>query len=210
MIEYVVERNPDDRVLLKASQILKNGGLISFPTETNWVVVADPFNKKGVDSLYRLRHMDNTKHFTILCHNFPKAMEIAHINDGAFRLMKKIIPGPYTFIFEAQKKIQKHLKASKTDKEVGIRFCPRNLCRRLLEVHGDVMISTHLTYDMLEMEEEGFLLYGAIIEDYFGNKIELIIDPGEYEFLGPSTIIDFTTGQAEVVRVGSGDTSLFQ
>jgi tRNA threonylcarbamoyl adenosine modification protein (Sua5/YciO/YrdC/YwlC family) len=205
MIEYVVEHNPDDRTLLKASQILRNGGLISFPTETNWVVVADPYQKVGVDKLYRLRHVENTKHFTILCDSFKKAQEVSLIDDGSFRILKKIIPGSYTFIFEAQKKITKYLKASKIDKEVGIRFPPKPLCRRLLEVHGDVVISTHLTHDMLEMEDDGSVLYGALIDDYFGNQIDLVIDPGEYEFIGHSTtIIDFTSGTPEIIRQGAG------
>lgn len=205
MIEYVVAHNPDDRTLLKASQILRNGGLICFPTETNWKVVADPFNKDGVDKLYRLRHVDNTKHFAILCENFQKAQEVALISDGAFRILKKLIPGPYTFIFEAQKKITKNLKASKTDKEVGLRFPPAKLARRILEVHGDVLISSHLTHDMMELEEDGNPLYGALIEDYFGNQIDLIIDPGEYEFSsGSTTIIDFTSGAPELIRQGAG------
>jgi tRNA threonylcarbamoyl adenosine modification protein (Sua5/YciO/YrdC/YwlC family) len=205
MIEYVVEHNPDDRTLKKASQILRNGGLICFPTETNWVVVADPFNKAGIDKLYRFRHMDNTKHFTVLCDSFHKAQEVSYIDDSAFRLLKKMIPGSYTFIFEAQKKITKHLKASKIDKEVGIRFPPKALCLKFLDIHGEVVISSHLTHEMLEMEDDGVPLYSALIEDYFGNKIDLIIDPGEYDFIGNhTTIIDFTSGTPEVVREGAG------
>ena len=205
MIEYVVEHNPDDRTLLKASQILRNGGLICFPTETNWVVVADPFQKGGIDKLYKLRHVENTKHFTVLCDDFQKAQEVSFIDDNAFRILKKIIPGSYTFIFDARKKITKHLKASKTDKEVGIRFPPKQLCRRLLEVHGEVVISSHLTHEMLEMEDDGIPLYSALIDDYYGQQIELIIDPGEYEFIGNhTTIIDFTSGRPEVIREGAG------
>jgi tRNA threonylcarbamoyl adenosine modification protein (Sua5/YciO/YrdC/YwlC family) len=205
MIEYVVEHNPDDRTLNKASQILRNGGLICFPTETNWVVVADPFNKEGVEKLYRFRHVENTKHFTILCESFQKAQEVSFIDDSAFRLLKKMIPGSYTFIFEAQKKITKYLKASRTDKEVGIRFPPKILCKKLLEVHGEVVISTHLTRDMLEMEDDELPLYSALIEEYFGNQIDLIIDPGEYDFIGNhTTIIDFTSGTPELIRQGAG------
>ncbi len=205
MIEYVVEHNPDDRTLKKASQILRNGGLICFPTETNWVVVADPFNKEGVEKLYRFRHVENTKHFTILCDSFQKAQEVSFIDDSSFRLLKKMIPGSYTFIFEAKKQITKYLKASKTDKEVGIRFPPKILCLKLLEVHGEVVISTHLTREMLELEDDGIPLYSALIEDHFGNQIDLIIDPGEYDFIGNhTTIIDFTSGAPEIIREGAG------
>lgn len=210
MIEYVVEQNPDDRVLKRASQILRDGGLVCFPTDTNWVIVADPYKKQSVDKLYRLRHVENTKHLTVLCESFQKAMEIAHIDDSAFRLMKKVVPGPYTFIFEAQKKITKLLKASKTDKEVGLRFPPKALCRSLLEAHGDVLISTHLVAEMMGIEEELEMpLYGALIEDFFGQNVDLILDPGEYTFVGPTTIVDFTSGSPEVIRQGAGDSRLF-
>lgn len=208
MIEYVVEHNPDDRVLRKASDILKAGGLVCFPTESNWVVIADPFNKQGVEKLYALRHVENTKHFTIMCPNFQKAMEIAFIPDSAFALMKRVIPGSYTFILEAQKKITKLLKASRYDHQVGIRFPPKKLCRSILSTHDEVVISTHITPEMLE-QEEGSFIYSALIEDYFGNLIDLIIDPGEVEFIGQTTIVDFTEGSPEVVRTGAGDPSLF-
>jgi tRNA threonylcarbamoyl adenosine modification protein (Sua5/YciO/YrdC/YwlC family) len=205
MIDYVVAHNPDDRVLLKASQILRNGGLICFPTETNWVVVADPYSKEGVEKLYRLRHVENTKHFTVLCDSFKKAQEVSLIDDNAFRILKKITPGPYTFIFEAQKKITKHLKASKSDKEVGIRFPPSKLVQKFLQSHDNVVLSSHLSADMMAMEDEHTLIYGALIEDYFGEKIEMIIDPGEYDFIGTSTtIIDFTSGAPEIIREGAG------
>lgn len=209
MIEYVLDHNPDDRVLQKASKILKDGGLICLPCETNWIVVADPYSKTGVDKLYKLRHVENTKHFTLQAASFKKAMEIAHINDAAFSLMKKVIPGPYTFIFEAQKKITKLLKASKYDKEVGIHFPPNNLFIKFLKVHDDLVISSHITHEMLDLEEDD-PVYSALIEDKFPYLIDLILDPGEVEFTGSSSIIDFTTGSPEVIRHGAGDTTLFE
>ncbi len=209
MIEYVFEKNPDERILQRASRVLNSGGLVCFPTETNWVACASPFHKEGVDKLYRLRHVENTKHFTIMCSSFQKAMEIAVIGNGAFSILKKIIPGPYTFIFESQKKITKWLKASKVDHQVGIRFSPSVLCQKLLETHGEVLICTHVTQDMLG-EEDATFIYSALIEDALGSMIDLIIDPGEAEFLGPTTIIDWTTGEPEIIREGSGSTSLFK
>lgn len=209
MIEYVIEHSIDGRVLKKASDILKSGGLVCFPTESNWVVIADPYVKKGVDKLYNLRHVENTKHFTIMCASFQKAMEIAFIPDGPFALMKRVVPGSYTFILEAQKKITKLLKASKYDHQVGIRFPPKALCRAILEAHGEIVISSHISHDMLELEE-GDYIYSALIEDHFGNMIDLIIDPGEVEFIGHTTIVDFTTGVPEVLRVGAGNPEIFE
>lgn len=209
MIAYVQAHSPDNRVLENAFRILKSGGLIAFPTETNWVVVADPAEKKGIDRLYQLRHVDNTKHFTVLCSSFKRATEIAQIEDHAFALMKKVIPGPYTFILPAQKKIQKFLKASKTDHEVGVRFPPNKLCLSLIDAYDGILISSHINHEMIETEDDGVPLYSALIEDNLGHLIDLIIDPGEYEFLGPTTIVDFTQGTPEVVRIGSGKPDLF-
>lgn len=210
MIEYVLEHNPDDRIIAKASQILRSGGLLCFPTETNWVVVCDPFNKDSVEKLYRLRHIENTKHLTVLCCTFKTAQEIALINDGAFSLMKKVIPGSYTFIFEAQKKITKFLKASKVDHQVGIRFPPSNLARTILDSFDGVLLSTHLSHDMVEGADPDMPLYSALIEDSFGNMIDMIIDPGEFEFIGSTTIVDFSSGEPEVVREGAGNPAIFQ
>jgi tRNA threonylcarbamoyl adenosine modification protein (Sua5/YciO/YrdC/YwlC family) len=210
MIDYVVESNIDDRILAKACQILQTGGLLCFPTETNWVVVCNPFNKSAVDKLYRLRHIENSKHLTVLCCNFQKAMEIAFINDNAFRLMKKVVPGSFTFIFEAKKKITKFLKASKIDHQVGIRFPPGNLARSIIVAFDEVLLSTHLSHDMVEGSDPDIPLYSALIEDQFGDMIDLIIDPGETEFIGPTTVINFTTPQPEVLRVGLGNPMLFQ
>ncbi len=208
MIEYVIEQNIDDRVLRRASDILRAGGLVCFPTESNWVAIADPFSREGVNKLYALRHVENTKHFTVMCASFQKAMEIALISDSAFALMKRVVPGSYTFILEAQKKITKLLKASRYDHQVGIRFPPKQLCRSLINAHGDVVISTHVSAAMLDLEEGGFI-YSALIEDQFGSMIDLILDPGEIEFAGPTTIIDFTSGVPEVVRVGVGPPDIF-
>lgn len=210
MIEYVVEHNPDDRILTRASQILRNGGLLCFPTETNWVVVCDPFKKESVDKLYRIRHIENTKHLTVLCSSFQKAMEIAFIDDSAFSLMKKVVPGPYTFIFEAQKKITKFLKASKVDHQVGIRFPPKQLCRSIMTAFDGVLLSTHISHEMIEGSDPEMPLYSLLIEDQFGSLIDMIIDSGETEFVGSTTIVDFTSGIPEVQRVGAGNPALFQ
>lgn len=208
MIEYIIPESIDERVLRKAAAVLKEGGLVCLPTDTNWVVVADPFSKKGVDNIYRFKGAERSKHYSLLCDSISRASEVAFIDDPVFRLLKKAIPGHYTFIFQALKPITKALKASKTDHEVGMRFVPSTLVSKLVEVAGNALISTHLT-DEHVIAPEGVEIYGLLIEEQLGGKVDMIIDPGEISFAGGSTIISFISGAPELVREGVGDASLF-
>lgn len=204
MIEYLIAENPDDRVLKKASEVLRGGGLICLPTDTNWIVIADPYSKKGVEKLYRFKNVDKLKHFSMLCDSISRASEVAFIDDAVFRMIKRVIPGHFTFIFEATKKITKAVQANKTDHQVGIRFVPSHLVTKLLEIHGDVVMSTNLDREKLKLGEDDEIL-SYIIEDTLSNEIEMVLDPGDYEFAGESTIIDFTTGAPEIIRQGVGE-----
>lgn len=205
MIVYVVSENPDDRVLSKASQALKAGRLICLPAESNWVVLADPFNKQGVENLYRFRHVDDSKHFTLFCADIAQAAEVAHISDAHFRLLKRLIPGSYTFIFRAQKKTTKHLKASRTDHQVGVRFPPTDLLRKLLATHEGPAIGTHVDVSMIPDHDVSMSIWAGLIEETFGGQLDLILDPGEVEFTGSTTVLDVTEeGIPQLVRDGAG------
>ena len=201
MIEYVIAENPDDRVLKKAFDYLKNGKLICFPSDTNWIVACDPANKDAVTKLYRLKDEGPHKHFSLLCNSISMASDLAKIGDGAFKVLNKLTPGHYTFIFEATKKMAKTLKASKKDKEVGIRIIPNTLVNRLIETCGSALLSSNLTEKQLEQNPP---FYSYMIEDALSNELSMIIDPGEFEFVGKSTIISFINGEAELIREGVG------
>ncbi|OIQ15737.1 MAG: hypothetical protein BM556_17435 [Bacteriovorax sp. MedPE-SWde] len=203
MIEYVIAGNPDDRVLKNASEVIKKGGLVCLPTDTSWVVIADPFSKKGVEKIYRLKKVDRLKHFSLLCDTISRASEVAVIDDSVFRMIKRKIPGHFTFIFDATKKITRAVQANKMDNQVGLRFVPSTLIEKLLEAHGDVVISTNLTNEMISLGEDEDL-YSYQIEEALSGQLEMIIDPDEHEFVGLSTIVDFTSGAPEVVRQGVG------
>jgi tRNA threonylcarbamoyl adenosine modification protein (Sua5/YciO/YrdC/YwlC family) len=203
MIEYVIAENPDDRVLKKVSDTIKAGGLVCLPTDTSWVVIADPFNKKGVEKIYRLKKVDRLKHFSLLCDTISRASEVAVIDDSVFRLIRKKIPGHFTFIFEATKKITRAVQANKMDHEVGLRFVPSTLVERLLEAHEDVVISTNLTGEMVGLSEDESI-YSYQIEEALGGQLDMIVDPGDYDFVGLSTIVDFTSGAPEIIREGVG------
>ena len=207
MIEYVFAHDPDDRIIEKARLLLKDGHLIVVPTDTNWVLVGDAFNKKAVESLYRLKGEEKSHHFSLLCSDLSKASELAYIPDRAFKLIRNKIPGHYTFIFEASKKVTKALKASKTDHQIGLRFVPEVLISRLLEAHGGALISSHLDEKLMKrpLEEGADPIYSYEIDDTLGNQVGLIIDPGEVNFVGTSTIYDLREGVMELVRDGAGE-----
>lgn len=211
MIEYIISHNPDDRVLTKACKILNSGGLICFPTDTSWILAASAASKNGIEKLYKVKKEGKDKHFSLLCNDISKASEVALIDNQAFRVLKKVTPGHYTFIFEATKKISKYIQASKIDKEVGLRFVPSILVNKLIETHGEVLVSTNIPNSMLDLSEESTEpIYSYQVEENISHLIEMIIDPGEIEFVGQSTIVDFSKAEGvTLVREGAGDTSLF-
>lgn len=209
MIEYVIFHNPDDRILDKVNNILKSGGLVVFPTDTNWIVSCDPYSKKGIEKLYKLKNADKQKHFSLLCHDISLASKFAMIDNAAFKLIKRVIPGNYTFIFEASKLITRLLQASKSDKQVGIRFVPSELVSKIIDYFDGAVLSTNITSDIMEIPPEE-PIYSYMIEEKLRGVVDLIVDPGEINFDGPSTIVDFSQGTGPmVVRVGAGDPSLF-
>ena len=209
MIEYIIPHSPDDRVINKACGILKSGGLVCLPTDTSWILIADPYHKDAQEKLYRIKKENGNKHFSLFCPDISIASEVAFIENQAFKILKKIIPGNYTFIFEAKKKIAKSIKASKVDKEIGIRFVPSILVSKILEKFNDVVISTNIPISALPVDE-GEDIFSYMIEDCeIKNLIDMIIDPGEHTFSGPSTIVSFLGEIPEVIRVGAGDIDIF-
>lgn len=205
MIEYVFAHDPDDRIIDKAKSFLKDGHIIIIPTDTNWVLACDPFQKKAIESLYRLKGEERSHHFSLLCQDLSKASELAYIPDKSFRLIRNKIPGHYTFIFEASKKVIKAIKASKTDHQIGLRFVPEVLVTRLLEAYGGPLISSNLDSELIGRPMEDGPLFSYEIEDVLGSRVAMIIDPGEVEFAGASTIYDLREDVMELVRAGAGD-----
>ncbi|MCP4912009.1 MAG: L-threonylcarbamoyladenylate synthase [Oligoflexia bacterium] len=204
MIEYIIPENVDDRIIDKASQLLSQGEVICFPTDTSWILAVDPFVKNSLEKLHKFKGEEKSKHYSLLCDSFSRASEVAVVPDSCYRLLRNKVPGHYTFIFEATKKLSKAVKASKTDKEVGLRFPPVDFVNRLITHHGQVLASTNITHEMMGIGDEEEL-YSYLIEERFGSRISMILDPGEYNFVGQSTIYQFTDNEIQLVRQGVGD-----
>lgn len=205
MVEFVVAHNPNDKILSKAFDLLAQGELICIPTDTNWVVACDPFQKKAVEKLYNIKGAGSDKHFSLLCPNFSVATTVASIDTQIYRKIKKYVPGSYTFIFNASKKVIKNLKASKRDHQVGLRFPPTVFMQKFLEAYQQVLMSTNLNHELLGVHDTSIDIYSYLIEDSLSDKLGMIIDPQEVEFLGESTVIDFTSGHAVLLREGVGE-----
>lgn len=205
MIEYVIEHNPDDRVLKRACELLKQGKLICLPSDTNWIILADYHQKDTIKKLNKIKGEDKSKHFSLLCPTLSRASEIANISDKAFKVIRKNSPGNYTFILEASKLIKKCLKASKIDSEVGIRFSPSILVEKVLEQYDQSLIGTNIPFDEFSADTIGEI-YSYMIEERFGNELSMIIDPGEFEFIGESTIVSLKDDDDfHIIREGHGD-----
>ncbi len=204
MIRYVVPENIDDRVVELASKFLREGQLIAFPADTSWVLACDPFNKKAVDKIYKFKNEEKLKHFSLICSSLKVANEVAVISSQVFRILNRVSPGHFTFILPARKKIMKSLRASRSDHEVGVRIIPIPWLNKLIDHFENPLLSTNITQKVLGVNE-GEDIYSYLLEEKLSNSVSLILDPGDFEFVGQSTILNFVDEEEEVlVRQGAG------
>lgn len=211
MIKYVVAQNPDDRILKRASALLVEGNLIALPTDTNWAFICDVESKKGTEALYALKHVSRKKHLSLICESISQAARYAHIDDAAFRYIKPLLPGPYTFIFLPNRHLPKAIDAYRKDRQIGIRIPNSILCQRLVKIHDRPVLCSSITPDLLKQEiidpELLVTFTGSVtsffIEEVWSTRLKMIIDPGEYVFHGPTTVVDCSGEEFQIVRPGA-------
>ncbi len=193
--------NPQQRYINKAVDILKNGGVIIYPTDTVYGLGCNIFNKKAVEKIYMIKNETNTKLFSFLCSDLKDIAKYAKVSNYAYKSIKKLIPGAYTFILPAAKEVPKILWTKR--KTVGIRVPDNKIARALAEKLGNPIISTSVT------TRRGELIYNPLeIKNIFNRQIDLMLSIGSLNGV-PSSIIDLTGEVAEVIREGSGDISMF-
>lgn len=201
MILKINPKNPEPNKIAKAVEALKEGGVIVYPTDTIYGLGCDIFNKKAIEKIYRLKKRDRKKPLSILCYDFNQISAYAVIPDTAFRLMKKVLPGPYTFILKAKSKTPSNFISKK--KTVGIRIPNNQICLDLARKLDNPIITTSLN-----ISGEEVLTNPAQLTKEQANQIDIIIDAGDLP-QEASTIIDLTGPEAQIIRQGSGDASLF-
>ncbi|AFY91864.1 L-threonylcarbamoyladenylate synthase [Chamaesiphon minutus] len=202
----IYEVHPQTPQLRKIDEIvaaLKNGAVMLYPTDTVYAIGCDINSKAAVDRVRQIKRMSNDKPLTFLCQSLSNISEYAIVSDPAYRLMKHLIPGTYTFILPATKLVPKIVQDPKR-KTTGIRVPKQVLCQSLLENLGNPVISAsaHLQDD--DGDESIEIVEKAVLFDRLEKMVDLIIDDGSEPGMEGSTILDMTIDPPDVIREGLG------
>ena len=193
--------NPQLRYINKAVSVLKEGGVIIYPTDTVYGIGCDIFNKEALERIFTIKNDGLTKLFSFVCADLKDISRYARVSDYAYRTMRHLLPGPYTFILPAAKLVPKKLWSKR--KTVGIRIPNNNITMKLVEDLGNPIISTSTT------NRKGEVIYDPFeIKNIFNTQVDLMLSMGP--LMGePSTVVDLSDEAPEVLRKGAGDVSLF-
>jgi tRNA threonylcarbamoyl adenosine modification protein (Sua5/YciO/YrdC/YwlC family) len=195
--------NPQPRLVEQVVAILRDDGVIAYPTDSGYALGVQLGNRDGLDRMRAIRRLDDKHHFTLVCADFAQMGSLVHLDNAVFRLVKAATPGPYTFILPATSEVPRRLMAPKK-RTVGVRIPDHVLVHALLEALGEPLISTTL---LLPGEDEP-LTEGWRIKDELDQLLDAVIE-GETGSL-PTTVVDFTSGLPEITRYGAGDSSRFE
>ncbi|MFV0574074.1 MAG: L-threonylcarbamoyladenylate synthase [Vibrio sp.] len=201
---YLHPENPQARLISQAVAIIRNGGVIVYPTDSGYALGCQLENKSALDRICRIRKIDDKHNFTLLCRDLSELSLYARIDNTAFRLLKNNTPGAYTFIFKGTKEVPRRLMNAKR-KTIGIRVPDNKIALDLLEALGEPLMSTTLILpgnDYAESDPEE-------IRDKLEHAVDLIMNGG---FLGeqPTTVVDFSDDEMVLVRRGAGDPTPFE
>lgn len=198
MIEYLHPQNPEIRKLKQISERLKEGEIFIFPSDTVYAIIADANSKSGVESLYNLKKLPKDKPLSLLCKDISMASHmIEYLPNPTYRLMKKITPGPFTFILKASKNLPKPSFAHHKDRHIGIRFPGHLYLQKLLEIHDSPITAAAASTN------DEFIIDIDDLESIYGKSVASIIDGGIVK-VEVSTILDCTEDKIKVIREGLG------
>jgi tRNA threonylcarbamoyl adenosine modification protein (Sua5/YciO/YrdC/YwlC family) len=193
---------PARKIVRQAVEILKAGGVISYPTDTTYGLGCDIFNKEAIERVYRLKRMTKHKPLSFICADLKDIAKYAQVSNYAYQVMRKLLPGPYTFVLLATKTVPKMMLTKR--KTVGIRVPKNDICLSIVTELGHPIISTSA-----QVEDEEILSSSSDIERKFGHGLDLIIDDGTL-VSQPSTMIELVSDVPVILREGSGDVSMFR
>ena len=205
MLLKIHPENPNPRNVNKIIECLKNGGVIIYPTDTIYGIGCDIFNQKAVEKIAKIKGVDVKKHnFSFICADLSELSKYTKpINRNIYRVMKRALPGAFTFILNANNHVPKLFKNKK--KTVGIRVPKHNVPRLIVELLGRPILSTSI---LIEEGKPEFSTNSEFIHLKYQNMVDCIIDSGNGG-LEPSTVVDCTNQELEIIRKGKGDLEQF-
>ena len=202
MIITINTKNPQRRLTRKVVDVLKEGGVIGYPTDTVYGLGCDLFNPEAIKKIHRLKKTNGNKPLSFICSDLKDISRYAYVSNYAYKTMKRLLPGSYTFILKATKLVPKI--ALTRQKTVGIRIPDNKICLALVKELGNPIISTSVY-----KPDESLYNDPNEIEERFGRQLDLVIDGGVI-VAEHSSIIDLSDDTPRVIREGKGDVSLFQ
>ncbi|MFC5216479.1 L-threonylcarbamoyladenylate synthase [Streptomyces coerulescens] len=196
--------NPQPRTIAQVADSVRSGALIAYPTDSCYALGCRLGSRDGIDRIRAIRRLDDRHHFTLVCQDFAQLGQFVRIDNDVFRAIKASTPGSYTFILPATREVPRMLQHPKK-KTVGVRIPDHVVTQALLRELGEPLLSSTL----LLPDEEEPMTQGWEIKDRLDHVLDAVVDSGECG-TEPTTVIDFSGGEAEIVREGAGDISRFE
>lgn len=193
--------DPQPRRIAEVVATIRGGGLVAYPTDSSYAFGCHIGDKRAMDRIRRIRRTDKKHNFTLVCSDLSEISLYARFDNWAYRLMKSMTPGPYTFILQATREVPKRLQNPRR-RTIGLRVPDHPIVHAMLDALGEPIMSSTLTLP----GDDRPLTTAAEIEERIGHQIELIIDGGPIG-IEPTSVIDLSGGSVEILRVGRGDVS---
>ena len=193
--------DPQPRRIAEIVEAIRDGGLIAYPTDSSYAFGCHIGDKRAMDRIRRIRRTDKNHNFTLVCSDLSEISTYARVDNWAYRMLKAMTPGPYTFILPATREVPKRLQHPKR-RTIGLRVPDHRLVRAVLEALGEPIMSSTLLLpgDDLPLTDP------HEIDERIGHDIDLIVDAGATG-IEPTSVLDLSQGTVEVLRVGRGDVS---
>ena len=195
--------DPQPRLIERAARVITEGGVLAYPTDSTYALGCQLGDKGALERIRRIRRTERDHEFTLVCRDLSEIASYARVDNWAYRLLKALTPGPYTFILQATHEVPKRLQDPKR-RSIGIRVPDNRIALALVDAVGEPIMSSTL----LLPGDDRPLTEAEDIRDRLDNQLDMIIDGGA-SGLDPTTVVDLSQGEFTVVRLGKGDVSAF-
>lgn len=195
-------KNPQQRLIDQAAEIVQQGGILVYPTDTTYGLGCGISNRKGVERIMRIKNMASSHQLSILVSDLSDIAHYARVDNATYRLLKRFLPGPYTFILEATREVPKTILPKR--KTIGLRIPDHPICLALLRACGEPLLSTSMRFS----GETEIMSDPMEIHERTDHLVDLVIDAGLLP-ASPSTVVDLTGPTPVVLRAGAGDPGVF-